>query len=87
MSTKNSVVTGGGLSFVGALTIAFIVLRLCNVIDWSVLWVLSPIWIPVAFVILIFIIVSIIWFIMKKAEAKKHKARLDELKNKYNNNK
>lgn len=37
---------GSGLDFFGALTIAFIVLRLCHVITWSWLWVLSPIWIP-----------------------------------------
>ena len=74
--SESKTVTSGGIGFVGLLTIAFIVLKLCNVIDWSVWWVLSPIWIPVAFVILIFIIVSIIWFIMKKSEAKKHKAVL-----------
>lgn len=87
MSESTTTIVSGGTGFISLLTIAFIVLKICNVIDWSVLWVLSPIWIPVAFVILIFIIVSIILLIMKKAEAKKHKARLDELKNKYNNNK
>ena len=29
----------------GLLTIVFIVLKLCGVISWSWLWVLSPIWI------------------------------------------
>lgn len=33
------------ISFTGALTIAFIVLKLCNVIDWSWIWVLCPLWI------------------------------------------
>lgn len=28
----------------GLLTIVFIVLKLCGVISWSWLWVLSPIW-------------------------------------------
>jgi membrane glycosyltransferase len=31
-----------GMSFLGTLTLIFIVLRLCNLIDWSWLWVLSP---------------------------------------------
>lgn len=31
----------------GLLLIAFIVLKLCKVIDWSWWWVLSPLWIPV----------------------------------------
>mgnify|MGYP004716900505 FL=1 len=36
----------GGMGFLGLLTIAFIVMRLCNVIKWSWLWVLAPAWIP-----------------------------------------
>lgn len=43
----------GGIGFVGLLQIAFIVLRLCGVIKWSWLWVLSPIWISVALIALI----------------------------------
>lgn len=42
--SKNS--SGGGISFSGALTLIFITLKLCGVIDWSWLWILSPIWIP-----------------------------------------
>ena len=37
---------GGGLGFCGNLTIAFIVLKLVNVINWSWWWVLAPLWIP-----------------------------------------
>ena len=33
------------MSFQEALTIALIVLRLCNVINWPWGWVLSPLWI------------------------------------------
>lgn len=29
------------------LTVAFIVLKLCKVIDWSWWWVLAPLWIPI----------------------------------------
>lgn len=45
-----------GISFCGLLTIAFVVLKLCNVISWSWLWVLAPLWIPFLFC-LIYIIV------------------------------
>lgn len=41
-STQN---TSGGIGFVGLLTILFIGLKLTGFIDWSWLWVLSPIWI------------------------------------------
>jgi len=46
-----------GIGFIGLLTIAFIVLKLTGVINWSWLWVLSPIWIMVALSILIILIV------------------------------
>lgn len=34
----------GGVGFVGLLQIAFIVLKLCGVIDWSWWWVFAPTW-------------------------------------------
>ena len=53
-------VTRNGVGFTGLLAIAFIVLKLCHVIDWSWWWVLSPIWIPIALVFLLFIISMIV---------------------------
>ena len=47
MSDKSKISIQIG-SFPTLLTIAFIVLKLCNVITWSWWWVLAPIWIPVA---------------------------------------
>lgn len=40
--------TRGGIGFCGLLTVAFVVLKLCNVITWSWVWVLSPLWISLA---------------------------------------
>ena len=54
MSNNNG--SSGGIGFVGLLTIAFIVLKLTNYIDWSWWWVLSPIWIVIVIVIIVFII-------------------------------
>ena len=48
MDKKNS--GGGGIGFVGLLTIVFITLKLTHVIAWSWWWVLSPLWISVAVV-------------------------------------
>lgn len=39
----------GGIWFVGLLTALFVVLKLCNVITWSWVWVVSPIWITFGF--------------------------------------
>ena len=46
----------GGIGFTGLLTIAFIVLKLCGIINWSWLWVLSPTWITIAIIIIIVLI-------------------------------
>jgi phosphoglycerol transferase MdoB-like AlkP superfamily enzyme len=43
----------GGIGFGGLLTVAFIVLKLCHVIDWSWWWVLSPLWIGLGVLILV----------------------------------
>ena len=42
-TTSNS--SGGGLGLASVLGIIFIVLKLCGVIIWSWIWVLSPWWI------------------------------------------
>lgn len=52
--------TSCGTSFSGLLTIAFIILKLTNVITWSWIWVLSPLWISFALFIVIAIIILII---------------------------
>ena len=45
----------GAIGFSSLLQIAFIVLKLCHVIDWSWWWVLAPTWIPICLVVLILI--------------------------------
>lgn len=59
-SSASATASSGGIGFVGLLTIVFIVLKLCGIITWSWLWVLSPIWISVALVVAILIIIGII---------------------------
>ena len=57
MSRLNS---SGGVGFVGLLTVAFVVMKLCHVIDWSWWWVLSPIWIRVGLAIAIVVLVVLL---------------------------
>ena len=61
-------VSRAGIGFCGLLTIVFIVLKLIGVIDWSWLWVLSPVWIPFAFSVLFIGIVLIAAWIRKKVK-------------------
>ena len=62
MSDNNAKATASasGIGFTGLLTIAFIVLKLCHVIDWSWWWVLSPIWISAAIAITFIVIALLI---------------------------
>lgn len=53
-------VQNNGIGFCGLLTIVFIVLKLCDVITWSWLWVLAPIWIPVILTLIILVAAAII---------------------------
>ena len=53
-----------GGAFTALLQITFIVLKLCGVIAWSWLWVLSPIWMPIALTIGLFILVGFVGFII-----------------------
>lgn len=47
----NKIGCGCGGGTVGLLGVAFIVLKLCGVIKWSWVWVLSPFWIEIAIVL------------------------------------
>lgn len=48
------------VGFIGLLTLLFITLKLCSVIDWSWIWVLSPIWIYAIIFVLIIVIYTIV---------------------------
>lgn len=63
MSSSKATASASGIGFSGLLTIAFIVLKLCHVIDWSWLWVLSPLWIGAGLIIGILLTAALITFI------------------------
>jgi hypothetical protein len=53
MSNTVSSSSSSGIGFAGLLAIVFITLKLLGVIQWSWLWVLSPLWISFALFLLI----------------------------------
>lgn len=61
MKENNNV--GLNVGFLDLLTLTFIVLKLCNVIDWSWWWVLSPTLIPAAILI---VLIPILLYVVKK---------------------
>jgi hypothetical protein len=59
MPKANIKANGAGIGFGGLLTIVFIVLKLCGVITWPWIWVLSPIWISILLTV-VFVILALL---------------------------
>ena len=57
---KDKEVKTVGLGFVDALTLLFIALKLTGQIDWNWIWVLSPIWISILFLVVLAIAILLI---------------------------
>ena len=59
----NSTATASGIGVAGLLGVAFVVLKLCGVIEWPWIWVLSPFWISFTIGLLVFIgfIIFVLW--------------------------
>ena len=51
MDKKNT--SSVSIGFTGLLGLVFIILKLCGVISWSWLWVLAPLWIPLALALVV----------------------------------
>lgn len=57
MNQKNN--AAGGMGLMGTLTLIFVVLKLTGLIHWSWLWVLAPVWMPSA--ILLIVLLWVVW--------------------------
>ncbi len=64
MTTNNN--QSGSIGVTGLLGVAFIVLKLCHVIDWSWWWVLAPFWGTAALVIAIVPFIILYWVLKGK---------------------
>lgn len=62
---QSSSSSSSGIGFTGLLTVVFITLKLLGYISWSWWWVLSPIWILIAFVVAFFAIALIVAVFLK----------------------
>ena len=65
MSQETKVVNSGGIGLSGLLTVLFVGLKLTNHITWSWIWVLAPLWIPVAIGVGL-ILIAVLMFLVKK---------------------
>lgn len=60
--SETKTVRSGGIGFCGLLAIVFIALKLAgigSVANWSWWWVLSPLWIPFALVLVVAIVAAV----------------------------
>lgn len=67
-----------GTGFLGFLQLIFITLKLIGKIEWSWLWVLSPLWIPILFIILVISYTYLLCFTDKKKVDKSNKGKEKE---------
>ena len=64
----------GGVGFCSLLTILFIGLKLTNKIDWSWVWVVSPLWLPLVVIIgitVVFLLGAVLYSLVTTNNKKK----------------
>lgn len=57
---ENKTTISGGVGVLGLLGVAFVILKLCKVINWSWWWVTAPFWIPVGVTVLLIVLVGVL---------------------------
>ena len=71
-----------GIGFLSLLFLVFLVLKLTNVIDWSLWWVTAPLWMPLACLAAVAIICTSVVFIVttlrKKSVDNKRESKLQK---------
>ena len=55
-----------GIGFLGLLTIVFIILKLCKVINWSWWLVLLPLWLPILVIVVVIIGIFLGWVVTRE---------------------
>lgn len=62
MSTQHPQIRLVNVGVIGLLTLVFITLKLCKGIDWSWVWVLSPLWITAGILLAVALLVLVVFF-------------------------
>ena len=68
---NNKVVKNTGMGFSTALTLIFITLKLTKQINWSWIWIFSPIWITILGIVILLLVGFIIFTITNKLKKRK----------------
>lgn len=70
-NTSVAKTSSSGISFGGMLAILFIGLKLTGYIDWSWWWVLSPLWLPIAAILVFMAIAALVYGVVTLASGRK----------------
>ncbi len=84
MSENNSSAASSAIGLLTLLTVVFVVLKLCHVIDWSWWWVLSPIWIEIVLELIFLIVVIIVKYHALKHSRERFINHMEQLKQERN---
>lgn len=69
LHTKNKIESHWyGVGFFDVLLIVFVVLKLCHIIDWPWIWVLSPLWGACILVGLLLLLVGIVSYFVDRID-------------------
>ena len=68
---KSSEAGSRGVGTGGLLLVLFVGLKLGHVITWSWLWVLSPVWVPLAFAAVLIFLMGLIAFVQELAKERR----------------
>jgi phosphoglycerol transferase MdoB-like AlkP superfamily enzyme len=82
MSKTTTATSSSGVSTSSLLGVAFVILKLTHVINWSWWWVLAPFWIPWAIIGAVLLVIGVVWLIVKgldRRDAKRRAARRAQL--------
>lgn len=63
--SKNNTTVNAGIGLPWTLTIVFLILKLCKIINWKWIWVFAPVWISLAVALVAFIILIILKVVSK----------------------
>lgn len=84
MSKSNSSAASSAIGLPTLLTVAFVVLKLCHVIDWSWWWVLSPIWIEIVLALIFLIVVIVVEYHALKHSHERFINHMEQMKQERN---
>lgn len=73
--SKQSESKSGGIGVLGLLGVAFVVLKLTGVIDWSWWWVTAPFWGGLAILIVALVVIYIVSVLIKVIEKVQENSR------------